>query len=405
MNKSDSERIERVLLDMGLSRAKEADEADLVVVNTCSVRQSAENRATSFLKNYKKLGKYCVITGCCASKDPERFEKWVDLVLDIRNLEKLPSFLKNEAHKPRLRQRHNYFKTNPKYSNEFHAYVPIMTGCNNFCSYCVVPYARGREVSRPVKDIINEIKSLVKNGYKAITLLGQNVNSYKSGKTDFPALLEKINNLDGNFWIWFLTSHPKDMSKKLIKTVANCKKVCRYIHLPIQSGNNEILKKMNRKYTREKYIKLTKLIKLNMPDVCLTTDIIVGFPGETRKQFNDTKKLFKEIRFDMAYIAQYSKRPKTAAAKLEDNVNCQEKKRRDKELTKILEKSALENNKKYVGKTVEVLVEKPGIGKTRSFKTVKLENKDKNLVGKIVKVKINRALEWCLTATNDDSSR
>ena len=391
MNKSDSERIERVLIDMGLNKAKEVEKTDLVVVNTCSVRQSAEDRAMAFLKKFKKLGKFCVVIGCCASKDPEKFEKWVDLVLDIKDLQSLPNLLQGKKKKISV----DYFKLKPEYETKFHAYVPIMTGCNNFCSYCAVPYARGREVSRSVKDIIDEIKGLIKNGYKAITLLGQNVNSYKSDKTNFPALLKKINDVEGDFWLWFLTSHPKDMNEKLIRTIAKCEKVCPYIHLAVQSGNNEILKAMNRGYTREKYIKLVKLIKLVISDVCLTTDIIVGFPGETREQFKDTVKLFKEIKFDMAYISQYSKRPKTAAAQLENNISLKEKKRRWKVLTDILKKTGLENNKKYIGKTVEVLVEKPGIGKTRSFKTVKFKG-DEKLVGQIVKIKIKKVLEWGL---------
>ncbi|MFH1226144.1 MAG: MiaB/RimO family radical SAM methylthiotransferase, partial [bacterium] len=217
------------------------------------------------------------------------------------------------------------------------AYVPIMTGCNNFCAYCVVPYVRGRERSRPVKDILAEVKKLIKNGYKEIILLGQNVNSYrgklkvKSQKLkviDFATLLKIINNIPGDFRIKFLTSHPKDMSDELIDAVAKLDKVVKYIHLPVQAGDNQVLKRMNRGYTVRHYKNLIKKIRAKIPGVMITTDIIVGFPSETKKQFEKSVKLFKEIKFDMAYIAQYSPRAGTAAAKMKDDVPKAEKKRR-----------------------------------------------------------------------------
>ena len=249
-----------------------------------------------------------------------------------------------------------------------------MTGCNNFCAYCVVPYARGREYSRPAEDILKEVKSLVKKDYKEIVLLGQNVNSYqslqspklpRSPQINFPKLLRLIEKIPGNFWITFLTSHPKDMSDELIETIAKSKKICEYVSLPVQSGDDEILRKMNRHYTIAHYKNLIKKIRKaflrfdlkNLPPA-ISTDIIVGFSGETKKQFENTAKLLRELKFDMAYIAQYSPRPETLAWKMKDNVSRKEKVRREKVLTKILEKTALENNKKYVGKVVEILVDR-----------------------------------------------
>ncbi|MGB2762736.1 MAG: MiaB/RimO family radical SAM methylthiotransferase, partial [Minisyncoccales bacterium] len=281
----------------------------------------------------------------------------------------------------------------PKYTTKFSAYVPIIIGCNNFCSYCVVPYTRGPEISRPAGDIIKEVKSSVKQGYKEIWLLGENVNSYKNPKHQIPInfanLLRMINDIPGDFWIRFTSSHPKDFSDELIKTIVKSKKITPYISLPIQSGDNEILKKMNRPYTVRDYKNLVKKIREKIPNVTLSTDIIVGFPGETKKQFKNTIKLFKEIKFDMVYISQYSPRSGTIAYKMKDTVSHQEKEKRDKVLTEVLKKTALKNNKKYIGKIVEVLPASPDsrasrggpeyerkgwiIGKTREYKTIKFQ--------------------------------
>jgi tRNA-2-methylthio-N6-dimethylallyladenosine synthase len=283
-----------------------------------------------------------------------------------------------------------------------------------------VPYARGHEVYRPVQEILSEVKDLVKKGYKEITLIAQNVNSYqsmvheiKSKKTlkdksapsavNFAQLLDAINNIPGKFWIRFATSHPKDMSDELIKVISESKKICEHVHLPAQAGDNEILKNMNRKYTREHYLKLIKKIKkikLDGLPVAITTDIIVGFPGETKKQFNNTLKLFREAKFDMAYVAQFSPRPGTGAATMIDNVPRAEKKRREEALMKVLRKTALENNKKYIGQTVEVLIEgksKKGdwTGKTRSGK--KIEVSGKAVIGEFAEVKVLGAVEFGLS--------
>ncbi len=311
-----------------------------------------------------------------------------------------------------------------------------MTGCNNFCAYCVVPYARGREVSRPAEEIIKEVKNLVKKDYKEIILLGQNVNSYDSRiganekrigtNINFSQLLRKINSIPGNFWIRFLTSHPKDMSNELIKTITQCEKVCEYIHLPIQAGDDEILRRMNRGYTSKQYLELINKIRRASAKIrgksaliSISTDIIVGFPGETRKHFLKSAAIMKKVKYDMIYFGQYSPRPGTAAWKLKDDVSKKEKARREKYLNEILKKTSLVNNKKYVGKIFDVLVEKCSpktpwanscelayevnkgteftyFGKTRTMKNVKFESSNKNLIGKFIKVKIIKANIWNL---------
>ncbi|MEW6407357.1 MAG: tRNA (N6-isopentenyl adenosine(37)-C2)-methylthiotransferase MiaB [Patescibacteria group bacterium] len=416
MNKSDSERIAGFLENQNFVMVKNFKEADWVILNTCSVRQSAEDRVFGLIKNLKKLKNRpkIAITGCMATKNTKELKKKADLVFEIENLHQLNNYLKKfhisgdslKCEKKNFTD--SYFKISPHCENNFHAYVPIATGCNNFCTYCVVPYVRGREVSRPLDEILCEIKNLLKQGYKAITLIGQNVNSYGHDfkkQPDFPKLLQKIEKIQSNFWLWFITSHPKDMSDQLIKTIAKSKKICRYIHLPTQAGDNKVLAAMNRGYTREKYLKLIAKIKKALSDASLSTDIIVGFPGETKAQFQKTVDLFKKVKFDMAYIAEYSPRPGTAAYNLKDNVPSQEKKRRHKVLDKLLRQIALEKNKKLIGKTLEALIEaKKGnfyFGKTKTFKTIKITNNQQlitnnQLIGQIIPVKIKKAYDFGL---------
>ena len=328
MNKSDSERLASVLERRGYKWTENKYQADLVAVNTCGVRQSAEDRIYGMIPEIKRKNNQAKIVltgGLVERKDVKRrLKEYVDEWIMITDMAE--------------RECGDYLKIIPKYNSKFSAYVPIGNGCDNYCSYCVVPYARGREVWRTAGDILDEVKGLVKRGYKEIVLIAQNVNSYKSrnsqlatrnSKTiDFADLLKMVNDITGDFLIRFITSHPKDMSDKLIKTMVNCEKVSREIHLPAQSGDNQILKKMNRKYTVGHYKTIIKTIRRLMPDAKISTDIIVGFPGETKKQFNNTIKLFKEIKFDKAYIARYSPRPGTAAFKLADDVRPAEKKRR-----------------------------------------------------------------------------
>jgi len=331
-NTADSERIASKLNAIGYRIAKGEKGADLIVINACSVRQSAMNRVYAKINKFKD--RQIILAGCLLKKDKEKLKNKV-----------------SEIWHP-----DEYFDIIPNYSCLKAGYVPIMTGCDNFCTYCVVPYTRGRERSRPAKEIIKEVKKLVKKGYKEIWLLGQNVNSYKSeirstkSETNskdkiqntkycnFSDLLRKIDAIPGDFKIYFMSPHPRDFSDDLIKAMRECGKFSRCINLPMQSGNNEILKKMNRPYTVNHYKKLVRKIRKAIPDIKLSTDVIVGFPGETKKQFHDTVRLFKEIKFDSAYINKYSPRSGTPASKLKDDVPPLEKKRRWKILNEIANK-------------------------------------------------------------------
>ena len=308
MNESDSERIAGFLEKKGYKQAPTIEGADLIVVNACSVRQTAVDRIFGLNKKFKNLKAKKILTGCVIKSDIPKFKGLFNEITDIKN------FLGK-----------NYLELKSGCPQNKSIYLPIMTGCDNFCSYCVVPYTRGREVSRPIKEVIKEFKIILKNGYTEIVLLGQNVNSYKYG---FAKLLKKLNPLPGEFKIKFMTNHPKDMSNKLINTIGECEKVEKEIHLPVQSGDNETLKKMNRKYTVQEYEKLVEKIRKKIPNVKITTDVIVGFPNETEKQFQNTVRLFKKIKFDMAYINKYSRREGTVAAKFKDNISWQEKKTR-----------------------------------------------------------------------------
>ncbi|MFA7662926.1 MAG: tRNA (N6-isopentenyl adenosine(37)-C2)-methylthiotransferase MiaB [Patescibacteria group bacterium] len=411
MNKSDGERIRSVLDTLNFKEVEDKKKADLLIYVACSVRQSAINRVYGQSAQWGKLRKAkklkTILTGCLTSFDQEKIAKRFDLILDIKDLANWPSKIGNlfEIEKSDLKC-NSYLAVPAHYESEFSAYVPIMNGCNNFCSYCVVPYTRGREISRPVKEIITEIKKLVSEGYKEIILVGQNVNSYDGG-VGFPKLLKMVNAIKGDFWIRFVTSHPKDMSAELIKTIGQSKKVCEYLHIAVQSGNNVILKKMNRKYTINHYKELIEKLRTEIKNTrhrilkqaMISTDIIVGFPSETKKQFDDTAKLMNEIKFDLAYIARYSPRPGTAAEKLKDNVSPLEKQRREYVLTQILKQTALENNQAYLDQIVEVLVEGKTknnhkyLGKTRTFKNVSFASR-KNLIGQFAKIKITQVGSW-----------
>ena len=452
MNKNDSQRIAKILEMLGFKKASKEDEADLVVVNMCSVRQSAVDRAFSKTQNAKRKTQNhneklrgnlvalrkskvkIIVTGCILQKDKERFKKFADAVVDVQNIHNLPQTLSKLDFKISQIKIKDYLKIEPKYEKSPIAYVPIMTGCNNFCTYCVVPYTRGPERSRLPEEILCEIKNWLKRGAKEIWLLGQNVNSYKvksqiskvktttkscaatsllcasqkSKFIDFAKLLKMVNDLPGDFWMRFTSSHPKDLTDELIETMAKCKKVTPYINLPVQSGDDEILKRMNRPYTFAHYKKLIKKLRSAFKkyrkglekELAISTDIIVGFPGESRRHFKNTKKLVEEIGFFMAYIAQYSPRPGTAAYHLKDNVSSEEKEKREKELTEIVRECGLKFNKKFVGKTVDALVlEKKKdfyFGKTRHYQTIKFKVEKDNLIGKFVQVKVKKALDFGL---------
>ncbi|MFH1978855.1 MAG: tRNA (adenosine(37)-N6)-dimethylallyltransferase MiaA [Patescibacteria group bacterium] len=379
MNLADSERIAQRLEKMGHKKTSDIKKAGLIVLNACSVRKSAMDRIYAKVNEYRN--KKIIVTGCLVEKDRKKLAGKV-----------------NEIWHP-----DEYFDLHPIYSNKFSASVPIMTGCNNFCTYCAVPFTRGREKSRPVKDIVKEIRDIIKKDYKEVWLLGQNVNSYKSGKTNFPKLLQQIDAIPGKFWIRFTSPHPKDFSNELIRVMAKSEKITNYTNLPVQSGDNEILKRMNRKYTREHFVKLANKIRKQVPDIALSTDTIVGFPGETKKQFKNTIDLYKKLRFDMAFIAQYSPRPGTASfLTMKDDVSYAKKKKRWQELTNILKKTALENNKKLVGQTLEILIDEKKrdrfLGRTEGNKVVeiKLPKTGSPTVGEFVKAKIIRATSWKL---------
>ncbi len=417
MNKSDSERIASVLEKIGFKSASDIKEVDLILVNMCSVRQSAVDRVYGLIPKFKKLKTKnsklkTILTGCILKEDKKKFTKNFDLILNIKNLPNWPKYLnltKTFHLKPKT-----YLRIQPKYKNNFSAFIPISNGCNNFCSYCVVPYVRGSLICRPYQEILKEAKNVIEKGFKEIWFLGQNVNDYKSKVVNFAKLLKMVNDIRGDFWIRFTSPHPNDFSDELIETIAQCQKVTPYLNLPVQSGDNIILKRMNRLYKIEYYKNLVKKIRSAFKkyrqglekEIAISTDIIVGFPGETKKQFENTLGLFKEIKFDMAYIAKYSPRPGTAAAKLKDNIAQREKEKRYKILTEILKETVLKKNKKYVGKTIEVLIDKQKneflIGKSRHYKTVKINLKPKTyylnskFFGQFIKVKIKKTLPWGL---------
>jgi len=354
MNKSDSERIATVLENIGYQPSSKENRVDLIVVNMCSVRQSAVDRVFGLIPKFQKLKTQnsklkTILTGCVLKEDKQRFTKRFNLVLNIKDLPHFPKKLNVPYRSDRSdkRQWNDYLKIQPKYQSNFSAFIPISNGCNNFCSYCVVPYVRGPLICRDHKEILEEAKNVIKKGFKEIWLLGQNVNRYRSKSKiknqkskiiNFAKLLKMVNDIPGDFSIKFTSSHPADFSDELIDVIANSKKIAKYLHLPVQSGDNEILKKMNRPYTIEQYKNLVKKIRQKIPNINLSTDVIVGFPGETKKQFQKTVKLCKEIKFDKAYIAKYSPRPGTAAAKLKDNVSPQEKKRRWQILENLINK-------------------------------------------------------------------
>lgn len=450
MNRSDSEKIAALLKQSGHKPAKNAASADLIAINFCSVRESAVHRA---LDQIYKLGKPASASPHLRCRSELRASAGEKKIIAAGCI--LPQDRKKLAAKNiTVWHPDDYFSQNPLRETKFSAFVPIMTGCNNFCSYCAVPYTRGREKSRPAKEIVAEIKKLLKNGIKEIILLGQNVNSYQDTSSlrtaqsavkqsrnitavheiassprqsgtprndniiDFPALLKLINDLPGDFWLSFITSHPKDMSDKLIETMAKSKRIIPYLHLPVQSGDDNILRAMNRHYSVKHYRNLIKKARLafkkhrpEFPPLSISTDIIAGFPGETNKQFQNTLKLIKDACFDMVYFARYSPRSGTAAAKLKDNISPKEKRSRAQAINTLLKKNALALNKKYIGQTVSVLIEKVdakwAFGKTQTNKEVQLpcrvasetsstRTRKKLKVGQIISAKITDAAAWHL---------
>ena len=400
MNKAESERLASLFAETGYQLAADVKQADIIVVNTCVVRQNAEDRAVHKLQNFKPLKKarpeiIIAVTGCWVDSNVDRLKANFPYVDYFFKAGECPPWVDREKWSQALPQ-----KPPPA------AYVPIIQGCNNFCAYCVVPYRRGREKSRPLSEIVCEVTELARRGTKEVTLLGQNVDSYGHDlpeKPDLADLLTELNGIDGLYRIRFLTNHPKDMSRRLIETVARLDKVCKNITLPAQAGSNEILKAMRRGYTIEDYKKLVSGIRDKIPDVGLVSDIIVGFPTETEAQFQQTVDLLTELRFDTVHLAAYSPRPGTIAAReMPDDVAEDEKKRRLKTLETLQEKILTEINSNLKGKIVEILVEGKQKGKwfgrTGTDKLV-FFNDNVNYTGKLVNLKIDSTSPWSLQGT------
>ena len=424
MNDADSEVMGRLLEREGYRKIDSPEGADVIILNTCSVRQHAEDRALGYLAALKKVREknpstIFVLAGCVAQRLKSKiFEKipFVNIVLGTDNILDLSKLIKRAIEKPRERflatevrgdlpRLAKGFWSSSAYgctrNSELTGLVTIMRGCDNFCSYCIVPYVRGRERSRAVKDIVSEVKEKVARGCKEITLLGQNVNSYNFNSSNFADLLKEVEKVDGLERIRFTTSHPKDVSEKLINTLRDSSKICEHLHLPAQSGSNRILEGMNRGYTREQYLELIDKIRSEIPKISITTDLMVGFPGEKREDFEDTLRLVEDVEFDAAFTFKYSTRPGTQAAKEKDDVPLETKKERLAELNELCEKMALERNRRLLGKVEEVMVERMAqrekklVGRTRSNKTVFFSGAGKS-IGKLLPVEIEKAYTWSL---------
>jgi len=418
MNESDSERILYLLEKEGYRRTYDIEESDIIVVNTCTVREKAKNKLYGHIGNFKRLKEknrdILICIGGCASQDLKENIindfPYVDIVFGTHNIPELPELIKKRISNGKSVcsiKKNGFdpyiFKVKRNYS--FKASIPIIIGCNNNCSYCIVPRVRGKEKSIEPRKIINNIKDLVSQGVIEITLLGQNVNSYGKNLNEpcnFSELLERVSDIEGLERIRFMTSNPMDFSKNIINIIKNRKNIAKHIHLPFQSGSNRILKKMRRKYTRENYLDIIDSIKKDIPECLITTDIIVGFPGEDRKDFLKTIDVIKKVRFSRAFTFIYSPRRGTLAAKMDDYIPHKEKRKWFNELVDKQNKISYEENNKFIGKKSKVLVE--GISaKDPSILGGRMENNiivnfkgTKNLVGKLVNVKITEAKTFYL---------
>lgn len=423
MNEHDSEKLCAMLEEMGYERGITAQECDLVIYNTCAVRENAELKVygnLGQLKSQKRNNPNLKIAVCgCMMQQPHVVKelkskyKHVDLVFGTHNLYKFPELLaKSMDENTMLVDVWNVdgevvegLKSNRKF--ELKAFVNIMYGCNNFCTYCIVPYTRGRERSRKPEDIIAEIKELVSNGTKEITLLGQNVDSY--GKTlenqvSFDQLLRMVNEIEGIKRIRFMTSHPKDISDEVIYAIRDCDKVCEYLHLPVQCGSTKLLKKMNRHYTKEYYLDIIEKAKKEVPDIAFSTDLMIGFPGETEEDILDTIDIIEKVNYDSAFTFIYSKREGTPAAKMENQIPEDVKHERFNKVLNKVNEIVAKINQSYIGKTVEVLVEGNSktdenkfTGRTRQNKLVNFDSEGKKeLIGELVNIEITAATNFSL---------
>ena len=438
MNVHESEKISGLLEGMGAAAAKDGERADIVVFNTCCIRDTAERRALGnigVIKGEKRKDPSLIIAvcGCMTQQEgaaetiKERYP-YVDIVLGTRNIFRLPEEIKRvqdarAAMKKRSDKRYRAFDT--EYAEDYlaldeatpvtrtsfpNAWVNIIYGCNNFCTYCIVPYVRGRELSRPMPAVLDEVKRVVDEGYKEITLLGQNVNSYGhdlSGGESFEALLRAIDRIDGKFRVRFMTSHPKDLTDGVIAAMAESDKICSNIHLPVQSGSDKVLRDMNRRYTRDRYFSLIEKLRAAMPDIGITTDVMVGFPTETEEDFADTMDLVRRVRFSNAFTFIYSPRKGTPAASM-TQIPYAVKRRRIGELIKLQNSVTKELSEDYVGGVYEVLAEDVSpkhegmlCGRTESGRLVTFPGAPER-IGEFVKVRINEARSASLTGTTED---
>ena len=421
MNEEDSEKLAGMLENMGYIKSDVRNESDIIIFNTCCVRENAEFKVYGNLGELKALKRsnpnlIIAVSGCMMQQKgiPELIKKkypHVDIIFGTHNIHRLPELI-NNAHQSKSTiieiwdAEGDIIEGLPiQREGDIKAYVTIMYGCNNFCTYCIVPYTRGRERSREPESIINEIKELSSKGYKEITLLGQNVNSYGKDlkNMSFAGLLRMVNEVEGIDRVRFMTSHPKDLTDDVILAVKECHKVCEHIHLPVQSGSTQILKKMNRKYSKEDYLRLVEKIKSEIDDAALTTDIIVGFPGETEEDFNETLDLVARVEFDSAFTFIYSARKGTPAEKYETQVSEAVKHERFNRLVELINSISERKNREYKNKTVEVLVEGYSkndearlTGRTRTGKLVNFTGGDINLTGRLVNVKITEPQTWTL---------
>ena len=427
LNENDSEKMSGMCKKAGFERTNDLSEADLIIFNTCCVRENAEDKLFGKLgevKKYKETNGTIIAIGGCMMQEKHIVEKlnasypFVDIIFGPHTLEQFPKDLyKALIEKKKIEDILDidglvYEGVPVEREDKIKASVAIMNGCNNFCTYCIVPYVRGRERSRNPQDIINEVESLATQGYKEVTLLGQNVNSYMrvereqnlaTGEIDsFAKLLREVNKIDGIERIRFISPHPKDFTDDVIEAIRDCEKVCKIIHLPLQSGSTEILKRMNRKYTKEQYLALVEKMKARIPGIVLSTDIIVGFPGETEDDFEDTLDVVSKVHFEQVYMFIYSRRVGTPADKMENQVPDEVKHERFDRLKKLAESQIAGNNQKYVNTIQKVLVEGKSktnenmlTGRTETNKVVNFEGTD-DMIGKIVNLKIVSEHMWYL---------
>lgn len=421
LNVSDGEKIKGLLKKAGYDFTEDERKADIIILNTCAVRESAEDRVFGIIGSMKKLKEenpslIIGVAGCMTAQEhiAEKIKKsypQVDFVMGTSAINALPSLLldclKGKKFSADTKEYDDFSEHMEQVrDSNFKASVPIMFGCNNFCTYCIVPYVRGRERSRRPEDIITEVKQLVSDGYREIMLLGQNVNSYGKdleNSMSFPELLRELNKINGDFIIRFMSSHPKDASHELIDTIFECEKIAKHLHLPVQSGSNSVLDRMNRRYTVEQYLSIVDYIRQKAPDFSLTTDLIVGFPNETDEEFNATLELIKRVKYDNIYSFIYSRRTGTKAAGINDTIPEDVKSRRMRELLELQREISTENYKRFVGRRMRVLVDgvskkRDGYvtGKSDEFIIVEFKG-DKSLIGKFVETEITDSMNWAVT--------